>query len=80
MEPASKLSREEFIRRMRAEVEQILGQVADAVSDGAPWIRNQVQAQSLPLDALGLDFYHLSEHMHKARREAYGEEDEAGRQ
>jgi hypothetical protein len=23
--------------------------------DGSPWIRNQVERQSLPLDALGLD-------------------------
>jgi len=42
--------------------------------DGSPWIRNQVRRQSLPLDDLGLDFYHLSENVHKARREPYGEE------
>ena len=48
--------------------------------DGSPWIRNQVERQSLPLDDLGLDFYHLGENVHKARREIYGEEDEAGKQ
>lgn len=48
--------------------------------DGSPWIRNQVERQSLPLDALGLDFYHLSENVHKARREIYGDEDEAGQE
>src|SRR4051812_5473261 len=48
--------------------------------DGSPWIRNQVGRQNLPLDALGLDFYHLSENVPKARREVYGEQDEAGRQ
>src|SRR5262249_3780373 len=48
--------------------------------DGSPWIRNRVERQSLPLDALGLDFYHLSENVHKARREIYGEDDEAGKQ
>jgi hypothetical protein len=47
--------------------------------DGSPWIRNQVERQSLPLDALGLDFYHLSENVHKARREIYGDDDEAGK-
>jgi hypothetical protein len=47
--------------------------------DGSPWIRNQVERQSLPLDALGLDFYNLSENVHKARREIYGEDDEAGK-
>jgi hypothetical protein len=46
--------------------------------DGSPWIRNQVQSQSLPLDALGLDFYHLAENIHKARRAVYGDEDEVG--
>jgi hypothetical protein len=48
--------------------------------DGSPWIRNQVERQSLPLDALGLDFYHLSENVHKARREIYGDDDEAGQE
>jgi hypothetical protein len=47
--------------------------------DGSPWIRNQVERQGLPLDALGLDFYHLGENVHKARREIYGEDDEAGK-
>ena len=48
--------------------------------DGSPWIRNQVRRQSLPLDALGLDFYHLGENVHKARREIYGDDDEAGKE
>jgi hypothetical protein len=47
--------------------------------DGADWIRNQIRRQSLPLDAVGLDFYHLADNAHKARRAAFGEEDEAGR-
>jgi hypothetical protein len=46
--------------------------------DGAPWIRAQVACQNLPLDELGLDFYHLAENVHKARRVVYGEADEAG--
>jgi hypothetical protein len=46
--------------------------------DGSPWIRNQVERQSLPLDALALGFYHLSEDVHKARREIYGGDDEEG--
>lgn len=45
------------------------------VVDGSEWIKNQVQRQSLPLDDLGLDFYHLAENVHKARRAVYGEED-----
>jgi hypothetical protein len=46
--------------------------------DGAPWIRLQVEGRNLPLDELGLDFYHLAENVHKARRAVYGESDEAG--
>ncbi len=48
------------------------------IVDGAPWIRAQVAGQNLPLDALGLDFYHLADNVHKARRAVYGETDEAG--
>ena len=44
------------------------------VVDGSEWIKNQVRRQSLPLDDLGLDFYHLAENVHKARRAVYGEE------
>jgi hypothetical protein len=70
-------------RLMRREAARIRLDLADEKVgnvDGSPWIRNEVQRQSLPLDALGLDFYHLSENVHKARREIYGEEDEAGKQ
>lgn len=46
-----------------------------AVVDGSEWIKNQLQRQSLPLDDMGLDFYHLAENVHKARRVVFGEED-----
>lgn len=68
-------------RLMRREASRIRLDLADEKIgnvDGSPWIRNQVERQSLPLDALGLEFYHLSENLHKARREIYGEDDEAG--
>ncbi|HEV3118262.1 MAG TPA: hypothetical protein VGY58_14525 [Gemmataceae bacterium] len=74
-EVAGRLMRREAARIRFDQADEKIGNV-----DGAPWIRNQVEQQSLPLDALGLDFYHLSEHVHKARRETYGDEDEAGRQ
>jgi hypothetical protein len=67
-------------RLMRREAARVRLDVADEKVgnvDGSPWIRNEVQRQSLPLDALGLDFYHLGENAHKARREIYGEDDEA---
>jgi hypothetical protein len=49
-----------------------------AVVDGADWIRNQIHKQSLPVDAVGLDFYHLADYVHKTRRAVYGEEDGEG--
>ena len=44
--------------------------------DGATWIRNQLQERpdQLPLDGLGLDFYHLSENVHRCRRGVFGED------
>jgi hypothetical protein len=65
-------------RLMRRDAGRVgLGQADDRVGvvDGSEWIKNQVEQQSLPLDDLGLDFYHLSENAHKARRVVYGEED-----
>ena|SRR5215475_551088 len=53
-----------------------LAQAQDKVGlyDGAEWITNQVRRQCLPLDAEGLDFYHLAENVHQARRAVYGED------
>lgn len=49
-----------------------------ALADGAVWIGNPIRGQNLPLDAIGLDFYHLAEHVHTARRAVYGEDAAAG--
>lgn len=65
-------------RLMRRDAGRVgLDQADDKVglADGSPWIKNQVQRYSIPLDDLGLDFYHLAENLHKARRVVYGEED-----
>jgi hypothetical protein len=74
---------EEAGRLMRRQARRIgLDQADEKVGnvDGSPWIRNQVRRQSLPLDDLGLDFYHLSENVHKARREIFGDEDQPGKE
>lgn len=44
--------------------------------DGATWIRNQLEErpEQLPLDGLGLDFYHLSENVHRCRRGVFGDD------
>ena len=67
-----------LMRRLAGQID--LGAAAEKVGnvDGAPWIRLQVAGQGLPLDALGLDFNHLAENVHKARRVVYGETDEGG--
>lgn len=65
-------------RLMRRDAGRVgLGEADDKVGvvDGSDWIKNQVKRQSLPLDALGLDSYHLAENVHKARRVVFGEED-----
>jgi hypothetical protein len=74
-EVAGRLMRREAGRIHLDQADEKIGNV-----DGSAWIRNQIERQSLPLDDLGLDFYHLSENVHKARREVYGEDDEQGKQ
>jgi hypothetical protein len=48
-----------------------------ALVDGAVCLRNHMEA--LPLTAVGLDFYHLAEHVHGGRRDTFGEGSEEGR-
>ena len=36
MEPTPQISRDEYIRQMRAEMEELLGQVADAINEAPP--------------------------------------------
>jgi len=70
-------------RLMRRDAGRVgLDQADDKVGvvDGSEWIKNQIKRQSLPLDDLGLDFYHLAENVHKARRAVYGEEDPEDKQ
>jgi len=45
--------------------------------DGAPWIRAQLELHGT-VDHIGLDFYHLSEYVHAARRDVFGEDDADG--
>jgi hypothetical protein len=69
---------EEAGRLMRRDAGRVGLDAADdkvGVVDGSDWIRNQIRQQNLPLDDVGLDFYHLAENVHKARRVVYGEED-----
>jgi hypothetical protein len=47
--------------------------------DGGPWIINQIERQRLKMTAVGLDFFHLGENVHKTRRIVFGEEDLQGK-
>jgi hypothetical protein len=73
-EAAGKLMRREADRlQFRRAAQRV------AVVDGAPWIREQMQLHLAELDGLGLDFYHLSENVHRARRAVFGEDAPEGR-
>ena len=67
---------------LRREADRLRFQNADervGLVDGATWIREQMQLHFAELDALGLDFYHLSENVHRARRKVFGEESPEGK-
>jgi len=67
---------------LRREADRLHFQKADervGIVDGAPWIRDQFELHFAELDALGLDFYHLSENVHRARRKVFGEESPEGK-
>jgi hypothetical protein len=65
----------QMMRRDAARIRLDQAEDKVAVVDGAEWIVNQIEGQSLPMDVIELDFYHLAENVHKARRVVYGEED-----
>ena len=71
---AGKLLRREADRLRFRKADERVGLV-----DGATWIREQMQFHFAELDALGLDFYHLSENVHRARRKVFGEESPEGK-
>jgi hypothetical protein len=57
-----------------------LGSVDQIVApvDGATYIRRQMEARLPARTQLVLDFFHLSGHVHEARREVFGENDQEG--
>lgn len=84
-EVLSRRSRTQVGAVVRREAQRLGFAYADekiANVDGADWIRERLTEgpRPLPLDGLGLDFYHLSENVHRCRRRVFGEEHESGRQ
>lgn len=68
---------------LRREANRLRFSAADeriGLVDGAPWIRQQMELHFGELDGFGLDYYHLSENVHRARRAVFGEESSEGRQ
>src|SRR5207302_1974075 len=57
-EAAGRLMRRAAARIRLDQADEKVGNV-----DGSPWIRNQIERQSLPLDDLGLDLYHPGENV-----------------
>lgn len=47
-----------------------------SLTDGSPWIRNQLLKQLKKLQAMLLDFYHLSEHVWDTARACWGDGEE----
>jgi hypothetical protein len=64
------LGREAARVRLRGADERI------GLIDGAPCLRKRMER--LPLTALGLDFYHLSTHVHQGRAASFGDKDDKG--
>ena len=63
-------------RLMRREAAKLRLDKADekaSISDGAKWIRKQFQVRLPMLDAMILDYYHLSEHVAKAANICFGQ-------
>lgn len=80
----SRLSRLKVERLVRREAERLGFARADeriALVDGAKWLKDMLDGLQhvLHCDGVGLDFYHLSENVHKDRRRVFGEDDAAGK-
>lgn len=80
----SRRRRTEVARLVRREAQRLgIARADDKVAnvDGATWIRHLLEGLQhvMHLDAIGLDFYHLSENVHKDRRIVFGDDDETGK-
>ncbi len=61
------------LRREAGKLKLSRAQEKISVSDGAKWIRHQLEVQLPMLDAMILDFYHFAEHVGGAARVCFGE-------
>jgi hypothetical protein len=80
----SKRRRTDLDRLVKREAERLgIAQADERIAnvDGATWIRHTLEGLQhvMSLDAIGLDFYHLSENVNKDRRLVFGDKDEDGK-
>jgi hypothetical protein len=69
-----------LIRDMSADVKLRQAQEVAAVTDGAEWIANLIQANLPAPTTVILDYFHASQHVHQTRRTVFGEENGEGNQ
>lgn len=77
---ATEKNSEGFGLLLKSQAEQLKFQDADekiSLTDGGPWIRNQFLEHLKYLDAMLLDFYHLSSHIWETARCCLGQGQEA---
>lgn len=70
---AGRIMRRDAVQIGFAEALERIGNV-----DGSVWIVHQIQRRGLLLSGLGLDFYHLGEHVNQAKRETFGQANAGG--
>lgn len=68
-----------IVRQMAADVKLKVADQVVAVTDGAEWIGNLIENNLPAKTVVVLDYYHASEHVHKARRVVFGEDNPAGK-
>ena len=77
----SRVRRTQVAPLLRREATRLKFREADeriANVDGASWIPPQLDEAQLRLDGRGLDFYHLAENVHAARRRVFDKDETAG--
>jgi len=62
-----------LMRREAAKLKFAQADEKASVSDGAEWIRKQIRVRLPMLDAMILDYYHLTEHLAKAANTCFGQ-------
>jgi hypothetical protein len=67
-----------LMRRLAGALHLPQAQEKVGLIDGAEWIARQARKNVPSLDALTLDFYHLSQHVHQTRVGVFGEQDVTG--